>query len=90
VGICPKCYITDVERLKKFTGYHWCDIHYREDEKVHLNLPAIASFQAQKQGIPPQNIEIVSGCTSCGNVYPSCRRDKENFRPDIAFIVKTA
>lgn len=89
VGICPECYVVDVERLKQFLGYHLCEIHYREDEKVHLNLTAIASGQAQVQGVPPWNIDIAPGCTACGNIYPSYRRDKENFRPDIAFIVKT-
>lgn len=87
VGIGPCCYVIDKERLKKFLGYPMCEIHWREDESAHLNLAAIAKVQVRRQGIPEENVTLESGCTACGNIYPSYRRDGENFHPDLAIIV---
>ena len=87
VGLC--CYVIDKERLKKFLGYPMCEIHWREDESAHLNLAAVAKVQSRRQGIPEENVTLEPGCTACGNIYPSYRRDGENVRPDLAFIVKT-
>lgn len=87
-AIGPCCYVVDAERLKKFTGYPMCEIHWRQGKMAHLNLSAVASIQAHRQGIPEENIEITEECTCCGNNYPSFRRDGENYEPDLAFIVR--
>ncbi len=87
VGIGACCYTVDVERLKQFHGYHWCEIHWREGEKVHLDLGNVAMQQAVRKGIPRENISKWEGCSCCGKEYPSHRRDRENFQPDLAVIV---
>jgi len=88
VGIGSCCYTVDVERLKQFQGYHWCEIHWREGEKAHLDLAEIAVQQAVHEGIPRDNLSKWEGCSCCGNEYPSHRRDGENFQPDLAVIVR--
>ena len=87
-SVGPCCYIVDAERLKKFAAYPFCEIHYREGEKVHLDLRKIARIALNRQGIPLENIEIFPQCTACGNEYPSHRRDGDSFITDIALIVK--
>jgi len=87
IGIGACCYTVEVERLKLFNDYHWCEIHWREDEKVHLDLAAIAVQQAVQSGIHRQNIGKWEGCACCGQKYPSYRREGGNFQPDLAVIV---
>ena len=87
-GIGPCCYVVDKERLKKYIGYPMCEIHWREDETAHLNLNAIVKVQARRQGIPEENVGVTEECTCCGDNYPSYRREGENLKPDLAFIVK--
>ncbi len=88
IGIKPCCYIVNTERLKYFVEYHLCRIHWREGEFVRLNLPEIAVIQAVKSGIPPENIETSPHCSCCNTDYPSYRRDGEEFKPNLAIIVK--
>jgi len=87
-GIGPCCYVVDKERLKKFIGYPMCEIHWREGEMAHLNLNAIVKVQARRQGIPEENVAVTPECTCCRDNYPSYRRAGEDFKPDLAFIVK--
>jgi len=87
-GIGPCCYVVDKERLKKFIGYPMCEIHWREGETAHLNLNAIVKVQARRQGVPEENVTVTDECTCCGDNYPSYRRDGENLKPDLAYIIK--
>jgi YfiH family protein len=88
IGIGRCCYTVNIERLKLFSHLHFCDIHHREGEIIHLDLKTIARLLLQKEGIPPQNIEIEPQCSFCDGNYPSYRRDGGNFIADLAIIVK--
>jgi YfiH family protein len=74
------CYAVPQKRIERFFSKIPKQINYYIELKGNwfLDLESIAIFQLMQEGIKKDSVDILSGCTCCGNQFFSYRRDGKN------------
>lgn len=74
-GICPKCFEVGEEVIAVLPTFP--EVIIREENVMHVDLPAIIRHQAIDAGIRPDHVSEVGECASClSEKYFSYRRDR--------------
>jgi polyphenol oxidase len=89
-GIRDCCYNVGEDFVSKFEKSGLSTFLDKKGENVFFDLAGSVYHQLKRCGVKEENIDFFGRCNSC-SVFPkffSCRRDKENFEAQAAFIGK--
>lgn len=88
--ICAECYEVgeDVrnEYARVFAPKELDILFAQRGEKLHLSLTETIRLKATAEGIKPENITAVNGCTCCDKAYYSYRRGDRG-KQNLAYIM---
>lgn len=86
-GIRGCCYQVSPDFKEFFPHY---SAFFREERgSLYFNLQEVVYTQLLEEGIPEEHIDFYNSCTCCSSEpwFFSCRKDKEGFEGQAAFIV---
>ncbi len=81
ISLCKKCFEVGPEVAAAFRARFGeaCDITPGQGDRSHIGLRTQCASVLLSQGVLPQNVELISGCTSCHNdrLFSYRKGDKE-------------
>jgi len=85
--ICAHHYPVENDVADAFAERFGEDVLTRTKSQTHLHLAKAIRSDLTAAGVPASNIEMPKACTYCEPTLSSWRRDRDNVKPMLAFIV---
>ena len=85
--ICAHHYPVEKDVADAFAERFGEDVLTRKTSQTHLHLASAIRSDLTAAGVPASNIEMPKACTYCEPALSSWRRDRDDVKPMLAFIV---